>query len=74
MKIYIETEMTELPRNCAVCPKHERSRTMSFLCYCKEGETYRHWNEAQNNRAKWCPLRTETEIADKKENGNGQVR
>ena len=60
----IETEMTELPRNCAVCPNHERSL---WICYCKEAENYRHWNEAQYNRAKWCPLPTETEIADKKE-------
>ena len=58
MKIYIETDMTEMPKSCDLC---------EFKC----GSWYKVdlaevVNASDNQtRLKNCPLRTETEIADK---------
>lgn len=65
MRIYIETDMNEMPKSCSECKRIERSKTMSNLGYCKDAESFRHWKDATTTVPYWCPLRTETEIADK---------
>ena len=70
MKIYIETDMTEKPKGCymyesKMCP-------MSMGSVCAPGDGY-IGNQEVNTRPQWCPLRTETEIADKaKEDNNAK--
>ena len=46
MRIYIETDMNEMPKSCSECKRIERSKTMSNLGYCKDAESFRHWKDA----------------------------
>jgi hypothetical protein len=64
MKIYFETDMTEIPKNC--------------MQYQNKGQCcYIYWSCKANrekvnlsHRPDWCPLRTEAEIK-KEEKDNG---
>ena len=61
MKIYIETEMTELTRTCRRCPVNDEWANGYRVCIPKDI----YGKHGQNSRPDWCPLRTVTEIADK---------
>lgn len=80
MKIYIETEMTELPKGCGDCPNRvncrETQRVKEFIAFDHSVDDDTALANLENferqisiNRPSWCPLRTATEIANKaKEN------
>ena len=82
VKIYIETDMTELPKNCNECPfyvttkyKSIRSKHYEDCTYCPLGTGCYKFEGHINAMGDYdeidtCPLRTETEIADKKEEDN----
>lgn len=73
MKIYIETEMTELPKGCrciggeykyAYCPLFNISMQYEDpICLWNNREITEDI-DIRKERPSWCPLRTETEIAD----------
>lgn len=58
MKIYIETEMTEMPKNCL---KYGSNGQCCFNYY-----SCRAHNEkvSLKSRPAWCPLRTEQQIKE----------
>jgi hypothetical protein len=58
VKIYIETEMTELPIICKKC-KRFQDKGVGYCTGIMDWTNY--FNET---RPSWCPLRTETEIAE----------
>lgn len=63
MRIYVETEMNEVPQNCL--------KYGDGGCYCHNYPSCRAHTEKVDltKRPDWCPLRTEPEIVDKaKEN------
>ena len=74
MKIYIETDMTELPKGCKFCDNnisnHCPAREKAAQGTIKQLDKLLHgWRKPPS----WCPLRTETEIADKaKEDNNAK--
>ena len=71
VKIYIETDMTELPKRCRDCSRlstYGSSAIYEWGHYCGEAGFNDHISDLNHTRPDWCPLRTETEIADKKEN------
>lgn len=81
MKIYIETNMTEMPKGCTWCKRKvcwERNERVDFVSKISNNEKFEQYiNTINNDRPDWCPLRTETEIADKakeKEDGKRNVK
>ena len=72
MKIYIETEMTELPKNCNECPYFVTTHIKTgrkdwyYETYCPFGNDYYKFEGHINARGDYdeidtCPLRIETE-------------
>ena len=71
MKIYIETEMTELPiicTACDICKVFERSQSEGgdlYSCNPDRKSSMVIKNPHSTKKPNWCPLRTETDIAEK---------
>ena len=59
MKIYIETNMTEMPKGCGVCPKVGMCYKFDFI------GNPAMFGLSTTKRNADCPLRTSTEIAEK---------
>ena len=84
MRIYIETDMTELPKNCNDCPylvttnyKSRRTNRYEECTYCPFGNKCYKFEGHINIMGDYdeidtCPLRTETEIAEAKEEEDGK--
>ena len=80
MKIYIETEMTELPKSCGECDfilhidneilkqvyESKIDSDFPIVCYINRKNT------KNNKLPKWCPLRTEIDIAEKAKESNDE--
>lgn len=57
MKIYIETEMTEMPKGCFDCPNTADGRNSLVVCRYGMRHIANSLTDIPNDRPSWCPLR-----------------
>lgn len=65
MKIYIETDMTEMPKGCADCPNTADGRKSLIVCQYGMRHISNTFADIPKSRPDWCPLRREYSMGKK---------